>query len=133
MYFGASVRYLLSEGPEYNDQRGSTAFCTQVVEWLVQLSGGTSTCNHTAVRKAICSSNIPRTSIYPNIAVSDWLSINPLPTNDAYNIMRHECTHFFHKPIKVYMGVNPLPTIGNNLNKQKSLYEILTPSIKAFI
>ncbi len=26
--------------------------------------------------------------------------------------------------------VNPLPTIGNSLKKQKSLYKVLTPSIK---
>ncbi len=27
-------------------------------------------------------------------------------------------------------GVNPLPTIGNSLKKQKSLYKVLTPSSK---
>ncbi len=26
--------------------------------------------------------------------------------------------------------INPLPTIGNSLKKQKSLYKVLTPSIK---
>ncbi len=26
--------------------------------------------------------------------------------------------------------VNPLPTIGNSLNKQRTLYKVLTPSIK---
>ncbi len=26
--------------------------------------------------------------------------------------------------------INPLPTIGNNLKKQKSLYKVLMPSIK---
>ncbi len=29
-----------------------------------------------------------------------------------------------------HSGVNPLPTIGNSLKKQKSLYKVLTPSIK---
>ncbi len=28
------------------------------------------------------------------------------------------------------VSVNPLPTIGNSLKKQKSLYKLLTPSIK---
>ncbi len=28
------------------------------------------------------------------------------------------------------MAINPLPTIGNSLKKQKSLYKVLTPSIK---
>ncbi len=83
MYFEASVRYLLSEGPEYNNQRGSTAFCTQVVEWLVELSGDINTCNHTAVRKAICFSNIPRTYL------------------PEYRSLR---LAVYHKPIRVYMG-----------------------------
>ncbi len=30
-------------------------------------------------------------------------------------------------------GINPLPTIGNSLKKQKSLYKVLTPSIKPLI
>ncbi len=29
--------------------------------------------------------------------------------------------------------INPLPTIGNSLKKQKSLYKVLTPSIKPSI
>ncbi len=31
-------------------------------------------------------------------------------------------------PLSSYF--KPLPTIGNSLNKQKSLYKVLTPSIK---
>ncbi len=37
-------------------------------------------------------------------------------------------------PVGVGFGrrklLNPLPTIGNSLKKQKSLYKVLTPSIK---
>ncbi len=32
--------------------------------------------------------------------------------------------------VRVYYHLNPLPTIGNSLEKQKSLYEVLMPSIK---
>ncbi len=31
---------------------------------------------------------------------------------------------------RIKMNCNPLPTIGNGLKKQKSLYKVLTPSIK---
>ncbi len=31
------------------------------------------------------------------------------------------------------MPFNPLPTVGNSLKKQKSLYKVLTPSIKPHI
>ncbi len=34
-----------------------------------------------------------------------------------------------YAPIAVHT-YNPLPTIGNSLKKQKSLYKVLTPSIK---
>ncbi len=35
-------------------------------------------------------------------------------------------------PVKIYL-INPLPTIGNSLKKQKSLYKVLTPNIKQII
>ncbi len=36
----------------------------------------------------------------------------------------------FVNPGLYLYGVNPLPTIGNSLKKQKRLYKVLTPSIK---
>ncbi len=45
-----------------------------------------------------------------------YFPFNPIPTNDEYMYnMCHGCAHFFHKPIRIYMGVlilgvNPLPT-----------------------
>ncbi len=35
----------------------------------------------------------------------------------------------FKEPADFHV-INPLPTLGNSIKKQKSLYKVLTPSIK---
>ncbi len=46
----------------------------------------------------------------------------------VYHLFVAECNHAHLK-----FPVNPLPTIGSSLKKQKSLYKVLTPSIKPHI
>ncbi len=46
--------------------------------------------------------------------------------------LSQSCSRFLASAHYVYdvMWLNPLLTIGNSLKKQKSLYKVLTPSIK---
>ncbi len=55
------------------------------------------------------------------------ININPLPIIAIGVDMSALCMHY-HK-----LRINPLPTIGNSLKKQKSLYKVLAPSIKPMI
>ncbi len=49
-------------------------------------------------------------------------------TNCTLSISGHLC-----EDTSIHLIVNSLPTIGNSLKKQKSLYKVLTPSIKPTI
>ncbi len=40
---------------------------------------------------------------------------------------------FIHLATREAILFNPLPTLGNSLKKQKSLYKVLTRSIKPFV
>ncbi len=49
---------------------------------------------------------------------------------ERYSVICTETRGFLGASALIILSINPLPTIGNSLKKQKSLYKVLTPSIK---